>query len=47
MSPEALDASVSLQDSESFKQIDMYALALVFWEIGSRCVAREGGMCGK
>lgn len=44
MSPEALDASVHLHDPESFKQIDMYALALVLWEIGSRCAAHEGGM---
>ena len=43
MSPEALDASVNLQDPESFKQIDMYALALVLWEIASRCPAHEGG----
>lgn len=46
MSPEALDASVNLQDLESFKQIDMYALALVLWEIASRCPAHEGGMHG-
>lgn len=42
MSPEALDASVNLQDTESFKQIDMYALALVLWEIASRCTAHDG-----
>jgi len=42
MSPEALDASVNLQDTESFKQIDMYALGLVLWEIASRCSARGG-----
>lgn len=47
MSPEALDASVSLQDPESFKQIDMYALALVLWEIASRCPANDGGMINK
>ena len=44
MSPEALDASVNLHDTESFKQIDMYALALVLWEIASRCPTHDGGM---
>ena len=47
MSPEALDASVNLQDTESFKQIDMYALALVLWEIASRCPTYDGGMYEK
>lgn len=37
MAPEALDARVNLRDIESFKQIDIYALALVLWEVCSRC----------
>nr|BAA82605.1 sALK-5 [Ephydatia fluviatilis] len=39
MAPEALDARVNLQDLESFKQIDIYALALVMWEVAWRCEA--------
>lgn len=37
MSPEALDAHVNLSSMESFKQIDVYALSLVMWEVLSRC----------
>ncbi|XP_071497806.1 TGF-beta receptor type-2-like [Diadema antillarum] len=37
MSPEALECKVNLQDIESFKQMDQYALALILWEIASRC----------
>ncbi len=37
MAPEALDARVNLRDIESFKQIDVYALALVLWEACTRC----------
>ncbi|XP_077993317.1 uncharacterized protein LOC144447274 [Glandiceps talaboti] len=37
MAPEALDSKVNLNDIESFKQCDMYALALVLWEMLSRC----------
>ncbi|XP_070536520.1 TGF-beta receptor type-2-like [Ptychodera flava] len=37
MSPEALDSKINLNDIESFKQCDMYALSLVMWEIMSRC----------
>ena len=42
MAPEALDARVNLCDIESFKQIDVYALALVIWEIMRRCQLRQG-----
>ena len=42
MAPEALDARVNLHDIQSFKQIDIYAMALVIWEIVSRCTALEG-----
>ena len=42
MAPEALDARVNLCDIESFKQIDVYALALVIWEIMRRCQLSKG-----
>ena len=39
MAPELLDGAVNLRDCEaSLKQIDMYALGLVLWEISSRCI---------
>lgn len=38
MAPEVLDGAVNLRDCESsLKQIDVYALGLVLWEIASRC----------
>ncbi len=42
MAPEALDARVNLNDIQSFKQIDIYAMSLIIWEIVSRCSALEG-----
>ena len=42
MAPEALDARVNLQDLQSFKQIDVYALALVMWEVMSRTCVLTG-----
>lgn len=42
MAPEALDARLNLRDIESFKQIDVYALALVLWEICTRCEFDKG-----
>ena len=42
MAPEVLDARVNLHDIQSFKQIDMYALALVMWEVLWRCNVQEG-----
>lgn len=42
MAPEALDARVNLHDIQSFKQIDIYAMALVIWEVASRCTTPEG-----
>ena len=38
MSPEVLDGAVNLRDCEaSLKQIDVYSLGLVLWEIATRC----------
>ena len=38
MAPEVLDGAVNLWDSEaSLKQIDVYSLGLVFWEVAMRC----------
>ncbi|XP_056321659.1 TGF-beta receptor type-2 [Danio aesculapii] len=37
MAPEVLESRVNLEDLESFKQIDIYSMALVMWEIVSRC----------
>ena len=42
MSPEALDARVNLRDTESFKQIDVYALSLVLWEVCMRYKTDDG-----
>uniref|UniRef100_A0A673HQK5 Serine/threonine-protein kinase receptor n=1 Tax=Sinocyclocheilus rhinocerous TaxID=307959 RepID=A0A673HQK5_9TELE len=37
MAPEVLESRVNLEDLESFKQIDIYSMALVLWEMVSRC----------
>lgn len=38
MAPEVLEGAVNLRDCESaLKQIDVYALGLVLWELGTRC----------
>ncbi|XP_056391955.1 TGF-beta receptor type-2-like isoform X2 [Hyla sarda] len=39
MAPEVLESRVNLEDMESFKQMDVYSLALVLWEMVSRCEA--------
>ena len=47
MAPEALDARINLQDLESFKYIDIYAFALVSWEIITQCHVTAGVcVCG-
>nr|XP_023661644.1 bone morphogenetic protein receptor type-2-like [Paramormyrops kingsleyae] len=39
MAPEVLEGAVNLRDCESaLKQVDMYALGLIYWEIFMRCV---------
>lgn len=39
MAPEVLEARLNLENIESFKQTDIYSLALVLWEMTSRCKA--------
>lgn len=39
MAPEVLEARLNLENIESFKQTDIYSLALVLWEMTSRCEA--------
>ncbi|KAJ8268274.1 hypothetical protein COCON_G00134460 [Conger conger] len=39
MAPEVLESRINLENTESFKQSDVYSMALVLWEITSRCNA--------
>ncbi|XP_035379231.1 TGF-beta receptor type-2 [Electrophorus electricus] len=39
MAPEVLESRINLENIESFKQADVYSMALVLWEITSRCTA--------
>uniref|UniRef100_A0A8C5FDV6 TGF-beta receptor type-2 n=1 Tax=Gadus morhua TaxID=8049 RepID=A0A8C5FDV6_GADMO len=39
MAPEVLESRVNLEDLEAFKQMDVYSMALVLWEMISRCSA--------
>ncbi|KAK2840463.1 hypothetical protein Q5P01_014203 [Channa striata] len=39
MAPEVLESRVNLEDPEAFKQMDVYSMALVLWEMASRCHA--------
>ena len=41
MAPEVLEGAISFT-RESFLYIDMYAFALVLWELMSRCTAADG-----
>lgn len=44
MAPEVLEGAVNLRDCESaLKQIDVYALGLVLWEMGVRCTDMLNG----
>lgn len=42
MAPEVLESRVNLEDLEAFKQMDVYSMALVLWEMASRCHAIGG-----
>lgn len=47
MAPEVLEGAVNLRDCESaLKQVDMYALGLIYWEIFMRCTDLFPGNCG-
>lgn len=37
MAPELLDETMNCNQFESYRQADMYAFALVIWEIARRC----------
>ncbi|XP_041104220.1 TGF-beta receptor type-2-like isoform X1 [Polyodon spathula] len=39
MAPEILESRMNLENTESFKQTDVYSMALVLWEMTSRCSA--------
>jgi len=41
MAPEVLEGAISFT-RESFLHIDVYAFALVLWELASRCSAADG-----
>ena len=41
MAPEILNETINTNYFESFKQVDIYALGLVFWEICRRCTGKE------
>lgn len=42
MAPEVLESRMNLENMESFKQTDVYSMALVLWEMTSRCNAVGG-----
>ncbi|XP_047227164.1 TGF-beta receptor type-2 [Girardinichthys multiradiatus] len=37
MAPEVLESRVNLEDLEAFKQMDVYSMAMLLWEMASRC----------
>ncbi|CAG9855848.1 unnamed protein product [Phyllotreta striolata] len=37
MAPEVLDETMNVEQFDSFKRADVYALGLIFWEIARRC----------
>uniref|UniRef100_UPI00358E416F TGF-beta receptor type-2-like n=2 Tax=Myxine glutinosa TaxID=7769 RepID=UPI00358E416F len=39
MAPEVMESRINLEDLEAFKQVDVYAMGLVIWEMASRCDA--------
>ena len=42
MAPEILNETINMKSFESFKQVDIYALGLVVWEICRRCTGHSG-----
>lgn len=42
MAPEIMDGSIEATIFESFRKVDMYALALVIWEVATVCSPAEG-----
>ncbi|XP_071591549.1 TGF-beta receptor type-2 isoform X1 [Heliangelus exortis] len=50
MAPEVLESRMNLENVESFKQTDVYSMALVLWEMTSRCngigEVKDDGTCG-
>lgn len=42
MSPEVLDESINMECFEAFQRADIYALALVFWEVCRRTLSSDG-----
>lgn len=48
MAPEVLEGAVNLRDCESaLKQVDMYALGLIYWEVFMRCTDLFPGENGR
>ena len=48
MAPEVMDGAVNLHDFEAaLKQVDVYAMGLIMWEISMRCTDIFGSMCSK
>ena len=44
MAPEILNETINMKSFESFKQVDVYALGLILWELCRRCTGNSG-MC--
>ena len=42
MAPEILDAKINFKNLDSFKQMDVFSLGLVLWEIFCRCQVENG-----
>lgn len=46
MAPEVLDGAVNLRECEaSLKEIDVYAMSVILWEIAMRCSDIYGRKC--
>ena len=42
MAPEILNETINMKSFESFKQVDVYALGLILWELCRRCTGTSG-----